>query len=215
MTVIKAKSKPGIILVDDHKLFRSGLRFIINESDKYDTIGEASNGLEFLNLINKVTPDLVIMDINMPMMNGIEATKQALTKYPGMNILILSMYSESEYYSTLIDLGVKGFVLKDAENEELLNAIKKILEGGTYFSQELLLNLIRNKPIENSVSITHREKEILEFISMGFSNQQISEKLRISQRTVERHRTNLLEKTGSKNSISLIVFAIKNKMITI
>ncbi len=206
--------KPGIIIVDDHRLFRSGLKYIIDESLKYQVIGEASNGMELLDLLANVTPQLVIMDINMPVMNGIEATRQVLEKYPAMKILILSMYSETEYYNTLLDLGIKGFVLKDADNEEFFLAIHRVLSGGTYYSQELLLNIIHRKTTATSIKISRREKEILELVSLGLSNQEISNKLTISQRTVERHRTNLLEKTGSKNSIRLIIYALKNNLIS-
>ena len=207
--------KPSIIIVDDHRLFRSGLRYILDESGKYMVIAEAANGSEFLEIIHKTKPDLVIMDINMPIMDGIEATKNAIAQFPDLKILILSMYAESEYYSILLDLGVKGFVPKNTDNEEFFTAVNKVLGGETYFSQELLLSIIRKNSNQNSVKLTKREKEILELISQGFSNQTISGKLNISQRTVERHRTNLLEKTGSKNSISLVVYALKNKLIAI
>jgi DNA-binding NarL/FixJ family response regulator len=206
--------KPGIIIVDDHKLFRSGLKFILEESDQYLVIAEASNGSEFLHLLDHFHPDLVILDIKMPVMNGIDAAKEAILRNPSISILILSMYGEAEYYSTLLDIGVKGFVLKDAENEEFFTAIQKVLRGGTYFSQELLLNIIRNESQTNQIKLTRREKEVLELISKGHSNQEISGLLNISQRTVERHRTLLLEKTGSRNSVSLIVFALRNKLIS-
>jgi DNA-binding NarL/FixJ family response regulator len=205
--------KPGIIIVDDHKLFRSGLKYILEESKLYEVMAEASNGLEFLDLLNNISPDLVILDINMPVMNGIEAARKAILLYPGLSILILSMHSESEYYTTLLEIGVKGFVLKDADNEEFFTAISRVLQGGTYFSQELLLNIIRNESLSNAVKLTRREREVLELLSKGNSNLEISRLLNISQRTVERHRTILLEKTGSRNSVSLIVFAIKNKLI--
>jgi DNA-binding NarL/FixJ family response regulator len=207
--------KPGIIIVDDHKLFRSGLKYILEDSDQYQVIGEASNGMEFLNLLDHFHPDLVILDINMPVMNGIDAAKQAILRYPSISIIILSMYGEAEYYSALLDIGVKGFVLKDAENEEFFTAIQKVVRGGTYFSQELLLNIIRNESQTDQVRLTRREKEVLELLSKGHSNQEISGILNISQRTAERHRTILLEKTGSRNSVSLIVFALKNKLISI
>jgi len=205
--------KPGIIIVDDHKLFRSGLKYIIEESSLYQVLAEASNGVEFLDLLKNIAPDLVILDINMPVMNGIEAAKKAIAMYPGLSILILSMHSESEYYTTLLETGVKGFVLKDADNEEFFTAIQKVLRGGTYFSQQLLLNIIRKESQINTVKLTRREKEVLELLSKGHSNQEISVFLQISQRTVERHRTILLEKTGSRNSVSLIVYAIKNKLV--
>jgi DNA-binding NarL/FixJ family response regulator len=207
--------KPGIIIVDDHRLFRSGLKYILDESDKYQVIAQASNGVELMELLETIKPQLVIMDIKMPKMNGIEATRLAKARYPDLNIIILSMYGETEYYNTLLDLGISGFVLKDADNEEFFLAINKVLSGETYFSQELLLNIIRESNLADSVKLSHREKEILGLVSQGFSNQEISSVLKISQRTVERHRTHLLEKTGSKNSIRLIIYALKNNLISI
>jgi DNA-binding NarL/FixJ family response regulator len=207
--------KPSIIIVDDHRLFRSGLKFILDASGKYQVISEASNGFELMELLENSQPSLVIMDINMPKMNGIEATRLALTRYPNLKIIILSMYGEMEYYNSLLDLGVKGFVLKDADNEEFFLAINKVLSGESYFSQQLLLNIIRSNSHIDPVKLSRREKEILGLISNGLSTQEISGILNISQRTVERHRTHLLEKTGSKNSIRLVIYALKNNIISI
>lgn len=207
--------KHKIIIVDDHQLFRNGLKFILNEMNDVDIIGEASNGKEFLEILEYGLPDLVLMDINMPVMNGDTASKIAMEKYPNLNILVLSMYGETEYYNTMIDIGVKGFILKDVDNKELRDAIDKIISGGNYFSQELLLNLIKNKTYDENISLTRREKEILELICKGYSNQRISEQLFISQRTVERHRSSLLLKTDSKNSISLVVYSIKHKLVSL
>jgi DNA-binding NarL/FixJ family response regulator len=207
--------KPGILLVDDHQLFRSGLKYIIEETHKYEILGEASNGFELLNFLKVFSPQLVILDINMPMMDGIEASRQALLSFPDLNIMILSMHGETEYYNTLMDIGVKGFVLKDADNKEFLMAIERILQGRTYFSQELLMNIIKKKSqSEPAASITMREKEILELIARGYANHEISAKLSISARTVERHRTNLLEKTGSRNSVRLIIYALRHNLIS-
>lgn len=207
--------KHKIIIVDDHQLFRNGLKFILNEIKNIQVVGEASNGQEFLDLLEYGIPDLVLMDINMPVMNGVTAAKIALEKYPHLNILVLSMYGETEYYNTMIDIGVKGFILKDVDNKELEDSINKVISGGTYFSQELLLNLIKNKSFNENIILTKREKEVLELICKGYSNQQISDQLFISQRTVERHRSNLLLKTNSKNSISLVLYAIRHKLISI
>ena len=188
---------------------------MLEESDKYQIIAEASNGAEFISLLDHYHPDLVILDIKMPVMNGIEAAKLAIARIPSISILILSMYGEPEYYSTLLDIGVRGFVLKDAENEEFFTAVQKVIRGGTYFSQELLLNIIHKDIPSRQIRFSRREKEVLELISQGLSSQEISGLLNISQRTVERHRTIMLEKTGVRNSISLIVFAVKNKLISI
>jgi DNA-binding NarL/FixJ family response regulator len=183
--------------------------------DGVEVVAEASNGQEFLDLLEYIEPDLVLMDISMPVLNGIDATQIAMKKNPNLNILVLSMFGEDAYYNSMIELGVKGFLLKDADNDELINAINTILRGGTFFSQELLLNLIKNKTENPSINFTKREIEILSLICKGYSNIQISDKLNISQRTVERHRSNLLLKTESSNSISLVVYAIKNNIINV
>jgi DNA-binding NarL/FixJ family response regulator len=207
--------KINVAIVDDHQLFRSGLHFILENEPDLEVIIESSNGKQFLNSLKEIKPDVVLMDINMPEMDGVEASRLAIEKYPDLNILVLSMYSDIEYYNTMIDIGVKGFILKDIENKELAVAIRKVYNGGNYFSQELLLRLIKNKPEGEAIDLTNREKEVLELICQGFSNQEVSEKLFISQRTVERHRSSLLFKTNSKNSISLVVFSIKNHLVKI
>ncbi len=207
--------KIGVALVDDHQLFRNGLKFIIDNEPDIDVVIEASNGKEFLFYLENLKPDVVLMDINMPEMDGVEATRQALAKFPDLNVLVLSMYSDVQYYNTMIDLGVKGFVLKDIDNHELTIAIRKVFAGGNYFSQELLLNLLKNKPDGVGIELTRREREVLELICKGHSNQHISEELYISQRTVERHRSSLLAKTDSKNSVSLVVYAIKHNLVKI
>jgi DNA-binding NarL/FixJ family response regulator len=207
--------KIAVAIVDDHQLFRNGLKFIIGNEADMEVVIEAANGKEFLKYLEDVKPDVALMDINMPEMDGVETTRQALIHHPGLFILVLSMYSDIEYYNTMIDLGVKGFILKDIDNKELTDAIRKVYSGGTYFSQELLLRLIKHKPEGSAIEFTRREKEVLDLICKGHSNLQISEELYISQRTVERHRSSLLEKTNSKNSISLVVFAIKNSIVKI
>jgi len=206
---------PGVIIVDDHRLFRSGLKFLLESTGKYSVIGESSNGNELLELLARVQPDLVIMDISMPEMNGVDATRLAISRYPDLKILILSMFGETQYYNSLIDLGIKGFLMKDADNDEFFRAVSKIISGETYFSQELLLTIIRDNTQNQTIKLSQREREILSLISHGLSNQEIAASLNISQRTVERHRTHLLEKTGSKNSIRLVIYALKNKLISI
>ena len=207
--------KISVAIVDDHQLFRNGLKFIIENEDDMEVVIEASNGKQFLEFLQNLKPDVVLMDINMPEMDGVETTRRALEIYPKLHIVVLSMYDDVEYYNTMIDLGVKGFILKDIDNDELADALRKVYNGGSYFSQELLLSLIKNKPSEDGIDLTKREKEVLELICKGYSNMQISEELFISQRTVERHRSSLLFKTNSKNSVSLVVFAIKNNLVKI
>jgi len=205
--------KKKVFITDDHQLFRDGLKYIFSESEKYKVIGEASHGKELLEKIESTDPDIILLDINMPIMDGVETAKEVLKIRPEQPILVLSMYDSEEYYNTFIDMGVKGFLLKDSSNHELLTAVDKILKGDSYFSQELLMKIIKNKDEGEDLHLTPREKDVLHLICKGSSNFEISEKLFISQRTVERHRANLLEKTGSSNSIKLVLFAIKNNIV--
>ncbi len=207
--------KASIIVVDDHQIFRESLCFMLGELSNVKVLAEASNGAEFIKLIQSVKPDIVLMDINMPEMNGIEASKMAIQKYPDLKILILSMFGDEEYYNTMIEIGVKGFLLKDADFKELKQAIDSILAGQTFFSQDLLMQLLKSKKEGNAVQLTKREKEILELICKGMSNQDVANQLHISIRTVEKHRSDLLDKTNSVNSISLVIYAIKNNLVSI
>lgn len=209
--------KHKVILVDDHSLFRNGLKLLLNSSGKADVVAEASNGQEFLEIIKDYTHAIVFMDIEMPIKDGIEATHEALLRFPNLKVIALTMFGEHEYYIKMIEAGVRGFLLKNSEIDEVINAIDTVSKGENCFSKELLLNLVKNihskeqKYTDNLLS--DREIEILSLISKGFSNQEISEKLFISKRTVDKHRSNIIEKTGSKNTASLVMYAIKNGII--
>ena len=211
--------KIKVVIVDDHQLFRNGLKILLDGFPEFEVTGEASNGNEFLEIIRNSSPDIALMDINMPEMDGIEATRKGLRINPGVNIIALSMYGEEEYYYKMVDAGAKGFILKDSDISEVREAIITVRKGGSYFSQELLYHVIQKiKHRENeskTANLSRREKEILFKICEGLSNQEIAETLFISKRTVDKHRANLLGKTNSKNTASLILFAIKNKLIEI
>ena len=211
--------KIKIIIVDDHQLFRNGLKILLDGFPEFAVTGEASNGNEFIEIIHNNPADIALMDINMPEMDGIEATKRGLKINPELNVIALSMYGEEEYYYTMVDAGAKGFILKDSDISEVKEAILTVKKGGSYFSQELLYHVIQKiKHRENeskTANLSKREKEILFKICEGLSNQEIAETLFISKRTVDKHRANLLGKTNSKNTASLILFAIRNKLIEI
>jgi DNA-binding NarL/FixJ family response regulator len=211
--------KIRIIITDDHQLFRNGLKILLNAFQEFEVTGEASNGEEFLRILKNTPADVVLMDINMPEMDGIEATRRGLKLCPAIDIIALSMYGEEEYYYKMVDAGAKGFLLKDSDISEVKEAILTVRRGGSYFSQELLYHVIQKiKHRENeskSANLSKREKEILLKICEGLSNQEIAETLFISKRTVDKHRANLLGKTNSKNTASLILFAIRNKLIAI
>jgi len=212
-------NKIRIIIADDHQLFRNGLKILLNSFPEFEVTGEASNGKEYLELLKTVQADIALMDINMPEMDGIEATKRGVKVNPSVNIIALSMYGEEEYYYKMVDAGAKGFLLKDSDISEVKEAILTVVKGGSFFSQELLYHVIqkiKHRELETkSANLSKREREILVKICEGLSNQEIAEALFISKRTVDKHRANLLGKTNSKNTASLILFAIKNKLIEI
>jgi DNA-binding NarL/FixJ family response regulator len=194
-----AKQKQTVIIADDHTLFRQGLKLILEDIENIEVIADVPNGKELIEVTPVLKPDLIIMDINMPYVNGIDASRILLQEYPDLKILVVSMYGDEQYYNSVIENGVKGFILKDADNSELRLAVNSILNGKTYFSQELLLKLIRNHQTNAQISITTREKEILSLLYLGLSSSEIAEKLFLSERTVENHRANLLDKTGCRN----------------
>lgn len=213
--------KPTIIIVDDHLIFRQGLKSIISQENFATIIGEASNGIEFLELLSSRKPDVVLMDIDMPHMNGLEATEKAMKLMPDLKIIAFTMFGDEEYYYKMIDRGVKGFILKTSGINELENAIRDVMLGESYFSNELLRKIITHFSNKNNIvdsivnSLTERELEILQQICQGLSNEEIADKLFISPKTVKSHKSNLLEKTNSKNIQGLILFGIKNKIVEV
>jgi len=215
-----SKTPHKIMLVDDHTLFRNGLRILLNNLKEYKVTAEAANGREFIDLLETQAPDLVLLDIDMPVMDGIEAARLALEKLPDLKIITLSMYGEEDYYYKMVDAGVKGFLLKNSDINEVKGALQAVLEGGTYFSSELLKNLVnslrsKSQHHEKQNVLSERETEILILICQGFSNQEIADQLYISKRTVDKHRSNILEKSESKNTAQLVMYAIKNQLVEI
>ncbi len=213
-------SKIKITIVDDHALFRNGLKILLNTHPDMKVISEAANGKEFLEVIQQQLPDIALMDISMPIMGGIEASEISTEKYPDIKIIALSMFGEEDYYYKMINAGVKGFLLKNSEISEVTEAILQVQKGNSFFSQELLYNVIKNfkaqKETESeTANLSKRELQVLEEICKGLSNQEIADALFISKRTVDKHRANLLSKTNSKNTANLIMYAIRNKLVTI
>ncbi len=215
--------KIKVFVVDDHEMFREGVKLMLSKSSEFEILGEAQNGVQCIENLPQNT-DVILMDIAMPEMNGIEATQKILENNPNHKIIALSMFGDEEYYYKMIHSGVKGFVLKESGSKELEEAIKEVYNGGNFFSQELLRNIIVNfgdnkvthtETIEDKISFTKRELEILNQICAGMSNKEVADALNISLRTVESHKSKLLQKTESKNTISLVMYAIKNNVITI
>jgi DNA-binding NarL/FixJ family response regulator len=218
------KRRHKIIIVDDHPLFREGLNLIVEKLKIGETIAEAGNGQELLNILETQQADVVLMDIDMPVMNGIEATEKAIAKFPDLKILIFSMYSDKKYYTLIIKAGAKGMVLKSAGKKEFETAIRIVADGGSHFSSEFVQKMVgadeksdKQKQDEKvmKLNLTDREMDILKCLCCGFSAEETSKKLFISIKTVEHYRSKLLDKTGSKNTVSMVVFAVKNKLITL
>jgi len=204
----------GVIIADDHVIFRKGLRTVLNEIPFVKVIAEASDGNELLKILQKNPADIILMDINMQGMNGIEATKKITDKYPETDVIALTMHEEIGYFNKMIEVGAKGFLLKKTNKEQLETAIRTVFYGETYFSEEFELSMPKSKPkSKNNIAISDREKEVLKLIAKGFSNIEIADKLNLSKRTVDGHKSRLFEKTNAKNAPNLIMFAIKNGLI--
>ncbi|HYX08188.1 MAG TPA: response regulator transcription factor [Bacteroidales bacterium] len=218
-TKMSEENKKKIIVVDDHEFFRKGVVMTINSFDYARVVDEAENGQKFIDLLDTVTPDLVLMDIKMPVMSGIEATKLAIEKNPDLKIIALSMYGEEEYLEGMIKAGVKGFLLKNISRDDLDHALRTILEGDIYYSEKLLpfftKKFFKKDTLNGPGTLTVRELEILRYLARGLTNREIAEMLSLSDRTVSNHRANLLSKTGSRNTVELLIYSIKNGLVKI
>jgi DNA-binding NarL/FixJ family response regulator len=207
-----------ITIVDDHELFRDGLKLVLSQIKLDLIISEASNGQEFLVSLKEQVPDIVLMDINMPVLNGRETVKRALEIYPDLKIIAVTMHGEENFYMQMIEAGVKGIILKKSGKYELEQAVHEVLDGGNYFSQEIMkkmamrLNRSKSNKFE---TLSERELEVLITVCNGLSNNEIGEKLFISPKTVEVHKSNIFKKTGVRNSAQLVIYAIKKGFIEI
>jgi DNA-binding NarL/FixJ family response regulator len=215
-------NKIKIFIVDDHDIFRDGIKLLLSSGQTSEIIGEACNGQEFLDKVESVRPDVVLMDIAMPVLDGIETSKKVREKYGDLKILALTMFGDEKYYYQMIQAGIKGFVLKSSGINELLIAITEVHEGRSYFSNELLVRLISSISKEKKANaddaenkISKREIEVLKLIAMGHTNEEIAEKLNISTTTIRTHRANLISKTGCTNTASLVMYAIKHKLVEV
>lgn len=209
-----------IVLVDDHALFRTGLRSLLDRSPGCRVVAEAASGEEFLAMLPGLEADVVFMDIAMPGLNGDETTERALRLRPDLKVITLSMFGDENYYTRMVEAGARGFLLKDSDIEDVLRAVETVRGGGSYFSAELLASLAhrmrrreREPVMSGEEALSARETEILVAVCGGLSNQEIADRLFISKRTVDKHRANILEKTGCKNTASLVVYAIKHGIV--
>lgn len=210
-----------IILADDHVLMREGIRNLIDNVDDLTVIAETGDGTELMNLLKKNSPDMVILDISMPGLRGIEAAGEIRSLYPKVSVLILSMHKRQEFLSMALAAGASGYVLKEDSSEELLHAISQVRHGRTYLSAKLaalysndIIGICRGNHKHPSDPLTHREREILKLIAEGHTDRQISDMLFISFRTVQRHRFNIREKLNLKSTADLVKYAIARGYIS-
>lgn len=212
--------KIKLFLVDDHKMIREGLKTFLAEQEDFEIVAEAENGIDCLSQLEAIKPNVVLTDLNMPKMDGLELTKNIKEKYPDIKVIALTMMGESQHIKQMLSEGAMGYLLKDCSEEELIRAIKNVYNNGTYYSPEvtnIILNNIRKiKPVTSKVvtdmPLTDREKEVLYLILKEKSNKEIADDLFVSVRTVDAHKRNLLDKTGSKNVAGLVLYAIDRKI---
>jgi DNA-binding NarL/FixJ family response regulator len=206
-----------VILAEDHDIVREGLQSLFKDDEDIKIVGEASNGQVLIDLLQTTPADIVLMDINMPVMNGLEATKYISKNHKKIKVLVLSMMDHPGYLKQMLEAGAEGYVLKSAGKEELLMAIKTVFMGKTFISPEVSQKAAAadSKELESKklVKLTKRELQVLELLAEGLTNKEIAEKIYLSKRTVETHRKNLIDKTNSKNSSALIRYAIVNGII--
>ena len=210
--------KIKVMIVDDHSLIREGLKQLLEFDGSIEVVGEASNGIECLEKIDSVHPEVLLLDINMPEKNGIEVLKEMKEKESPIKVLILTVHNELEYLTQAVDIGVDGYILKDSESSELKKAIQSVLEGENYIQPSLipaLNNQLVNRDIEkDKISLlTNRELEVLIQVANGMFNKEIAVILSISERTVKNHISNIFKKIEVSDRTQAAVFAIKNNLI--
>jgi DNA-binding NarL/FixJ family response regulator len=212
----------NILLADDHNIVRDGIKTLLEDEIGFKIVSEAETGVEAIEGCRNHEIDLIIMEINMPEMNGIEATKRIKEDFPGIKILGLTMMDEDQHIRNMIEAGASGYILKSSGKDELVDAITSILDGQHYFSEEttrsVMMEMVKGttkKSQSEPGELTEREIEILKLIVQQNTNQQIADELHISIRTVDTHRRNLLQKTGAKNTAGLVTYAIKHDLVDI
>ncbi len=211
-----------ILLADDHGIVRRGLHYLLERSPGMQVIGEAADGREAVRLAEETSPDVVIMDIAMPNLNGIEATAQIVKKNPKAGVIILSMHSDESYLVRALSAGARGYLLKDSAEADLIRAVQAVSQGRPFFSpaisQTLLEDYVRRLQQENLQDsydlLTDREKEVLQLLAEGKSNKEAAALLSLSLYTVETHRANLMQKLGLHNTAEIVLYAVRKKIIT-
>lgn len=205
-----------LFLIDDHSLVRLGLKKILSRFDEIEILADFSSAKEALDVLNKTRPDIVLCDISLPEMDGIEFTKKAKDKYPELKVIMLSSHKEEFYVLKSVEAKADGFLHKDVLENELIEAINRVHQGGSFYSQDIsqiIINSFVNGDKPSIPQLSTREKEVLHFLVEGLSNKEIADKLYISSKTVDNHRANILKKLNLKNNVQLVRFAIEHKLV--
>lgn len=209
-----------VMITDDHSMIREGLKNLLELDGDIKVIAEAENGVECLEQLNQYSPDVLLLDINMPKMNGLEVLQNIKEKHLKVKVLVLTVHNEVEYLMKAIDIGVEGYILKDSESDELKKAINAVYSGETYIQPNLIPRLNakmieKNKYVDKIECLTNRELEVLKLLSVGMFNKEIAEDLSISERTVKNHVSNIFKKLEVTDRTQAAVFAIRNNLIQI
>ncbi|WP_177418898.1 response regulator [endosymbiont of Lamellibrachia barhami] len=213
--------KIRIVLAEDYTILRAGLKSLLESNPDYTVIGEAGNGREAIRCTVEKKPDLTIMDLNMPGMNGMDAIQEIRNRIPEINILVLTAHNEEEYVLASLNAGANGYILKDATHNELLVAVERVMQGKTYLSPDITEKVVQgylvgqknSEPLTEWASITRREKQILKLVAEGHTNRSMAEFLCISIKTVEKHRANLMKKLDLHNASALTTYAIEKGIV--
>ena len=212
-----------VLLVDDHTLFREGIRALLSTAPDIEVIGEAADGKQAIELAEELSPDIVVMDLVMPGMAGIQAAQHLHDRHPDMKILILSMYDDDEYVCQILKSGASGYVLKRAASDDLLRAIREVDKGGSALHPTVAAKLIKDyvrkakstEQRDSGSTLTARESEILKLVAEGYTNQQIADMLGLGRKTVDTHRTNIMRKLDLHNVTALVKYALKRGLINL
>jgi len=210
-----------IVLAEDHTILREGLRALLSADPNFEIIGEAQNGREAVRCVEKLEPDLLLMDLSMPRMSGMDAIREIKKRYPEIKIIALTVHKTEEYLLTTLKAGADGYVLKDATHEELVMAIKSVMGGKSYLSpgvsEKVIVGYLDGRESNRTASpwetLSQREREVLKLIAEGFKNKEIAEDLCISLKTVEKHRANLMKKLDLHNAAALTVYAVQKGLV--
>jgi DNA-binding NarL/FixJ family response regulator len=204
-----------LFIADDHQMFIDGIKALLQDTDHIEIIGEATNGHQVIEKLEKCTPDIILMDIGMPELNGIETTRMVYAKDPGIKIIGLTMYDDNNRVVKMLKAGAKGYVLKNTTRQELLQAIQTVASGGVHYSAQAIVNTMQTISDKNTnpvANLTEREIEIIKLIVKSMTNKEIADKLSISELTVNTHRKNAMRKLEIKNTAGLVKFAIDHHL---